>query len=38
MQEIYDRLAAILEALNDLVKTKKEALAVLKAIEANTRK
>lgn len=38
MQEMYNRLAAILEALNELVKTKKEALAVLKAIEANTRK
>lgn len=38
MQEMYNRLAAILEALNELVKTKKEALAVLKAIEDNTRK
>ena len=38
MQEMYNRLAAILEALNELVKNEKEALAVLKAVEANTRK
>lgn len=38
MQDINNKLAALLEALTDLVKTHKEVLAVLKTIEANTRK
>lgn len=38
MQDINNKLAALLEALTDLVKAHKEVLAVLKIIEANTRK